>query len=80
MAKAGSQRVDIAGIDDKRQITAVFGGTSAGDFLPVQLIYKGKTHKGLPSIDFPSDWHITFTDNHWANEKAFNCSLPLPFG
>ena len=70
MAKAGSQRVEIAGIDDKRQITAVFGGTSAGDFLPVQLIYKGKTHKSLPSIDFPSDWHITFTDNHWANEKT----------
>ena len=68
--KAGSQRVEIAGIDDKRQITAVFGGTSTGEFLPIQLIYKGKTRKSLPSNNFPSDWHVTFTDNHWANEKT----------
>ena len=43
MAKEGSKRVEIAGIDDKRQITAVFGVTMAGDFLPPQLVYKGKT-------------------------------------
>lgn len=33
MAKEGSNRVEIAGIDDKRQITAVFGATMTGDFL-----------------------------------------------
>ena len=70
MAKEGSKRVEIAGIDDKRQITAVFGGTMAGDFLPPQLIYQGKTSKCLPSVDFPSTWHVTFTENHWSNEKA----------
>ena len=70
MAKAGSQRVEIAGIDDKRQITAAFGGTSTGEFLPIQLIYKGKARKSLPSNIFLSDWHVTFTDNHWANEKT----------
>ena len=58
MAKEG---VDIAGIDDKSQLTAVFGGTMAGDLLPPQLVYQGKTSKCLPSINFPSDWHITFT-------------------
>ena len=42
IAKSGLQRVEIAGTDDKRQLTAVFGGTSTGDFLPIQLIYKGK--------------------------------------
>ena len=70
MAKEGSKRVEIAGIDDKRQITAVFGGTMAGDFLPPQLIYQGKTHKSLPPVTFPSDWHVTFTENHWSNEKT----------
>ena len=70
MAKEGSKRVEIAGIDDKRQITAVFGGTMAGEFLPPQIIYQGKTSKYLPSVDFPSDWHITFTENHWSNEKV----------
>ena len=70
MAKAGSQRVEIADIDDRRQLIAVFGGTSTGEFLPVQLIYKGNTHKSLPLNNFPSDWHVTFTDNHWVNKKT----------
>jgi len=24
----------------------------------------------LPSVDFPVDWHITFTHNYWANEST----------
>ena len=70
MAKEGSKRVEIAGIDDKRQITTIFAGTMAGDFLPPQLIYQGKTAKCLPSVEFPSDWHVTHTENHWSNEKT----------
>ena len=62
--------MEIAGTVDKRQITAVFGGTSTGHFLPIQLIYKGKTCKSLPPAVFPPDWHVTFIDNHWANEKT----------
>ena len=30
---------------DKRQITAIFGCSMTGDFLPVQLVYLGKTNK-----------------------------------
>ncbi len=60
MAKEGSKRVEIAGIDNKRQITAVFAGTMAGEFLPPQLIYQGKAAKCLPLVEFPSDWHITY--------------------
>lgn len=56
MEKEGSKRVDIARVDDKRQITAVFAGTMAGDFLLPQLVYQGKTSKCLPSAAFPSDW------------------------
>ena len=68
MAKEGSKRVEIAGINDKRQITAIFANTMSGDFLPPQIIYSGKTTKCLPSITFPDDWHVTYTQNHWANE------------
>ena len=70
MAAEGSKRVEIAGVDDKRQITAVFAGTMNGFFLPPQIIYKGKTQKCLPSVSFPDTWHITYTCNHWANEKT----------
>ena len=48
MELEGAKRVEIAGKDDKRQITAVFAGSMAGDFLPIQLVYKGKTPRCLP--------------------------------
>jgi len=70
MEKEGQKRVQITGIDDKRQITAVFAATKTGSFLPIQVIYKGKTKRCLPSVDFPKDWLISFTKNHWANEAA----------
>jgi hypothetical protein len=73
MARRGSRRIEIAGLGDKRQITAVFAGTLDGHFLPPQLIYTGKTPACHPKgVLFPSDWHITQTDNHWANENTVN--------
>ena len=42
----------------------------SGDFLPVQLVYQGKTPKCLPSIEFPKQWHLTYTPNHWCNEET----------
>ena len=70
MAKEGSKRVEIVGADDKRQITAVFGRTMSGDFLPPQLIYQGKTSKCLPKIEFPNNWHVTWSENHWSNQQT----------
>lgn len=70
MARKGSKRVEMKGIEDKRQITAVFCGTLCGEFLPVQLIYTGKTDRCHPSYSFPLDWSITHSDNHWSNEST----------
>ena len=53
--KAGCKKVPIAGIDDKRQITAVF---------TITLDVQGTTST------FPSDWHVTSIPNHWANENT----------
>ena len=64
MEKEGTKRVEILGIDDKRQITAVFAATKAGNFLPIQVIYKGKTKRSLPNVKFPSDWLASYTENH----------------
>ena len=56
MEKKGTKQVEISAVDDKRQITAVFGCSLSGDFLPVQLIYKGTTKKCCPSqVCFPQD-------------------------
>ena len=82
MEKKGAKRVDIAGVDDKRQITAVFAATAVGDFLPVQLIYQGKTSASLPAFTFPDDWSVMYTPNRWANEqttKAYIEEIILPY-
>ena len=68
MEKEGTKKVDITGMNDKRQITVVLSVTKTGHYLPPQLIYAGKTSKSLPKVEFPSGWCVTCTDNHWANE------------
>lgn len=64
------ERVAIAGVDDKLQIIVVFAGTKSGKFLPPQVMYAGKTKKCLPHVKFPDKWHVTHTENHWANEET----------
>lgn len=83
MEKEGTKRVEIMGINDKRQFTVVFANTMSGDFLPPQVIYSGKTTRCLPnSVTFPKDWHVMFTPNHWANEtttEAYINQILLPY-
>ena len=67
MEEHGSKRVEIAGMN-KRQITMVLAVSKNGYYLPPQLIYTGKTYRCLPKVSFPTGWHITCTENHWANE------------
>ena len=54
----------MIGISDKRQIRAVFCGSLIGDFLPIQLIYKGETAGCQPHYKFPSGWDITQSPKH----------------
>lgn len=70
MERRGSKRVEMTGVGDKRQITAIFCGTILGDFLPIQLIYKGKTNRCHPHFSFPSDWDITHSPKHWSTENT----------
>ena len=75
MEKKGSKRIEIVGIDDKRQLAAVFVGSLAGDYLAPQLIYQGKSPRSLPLIHFPNNWHVTFSPNHWSNEETMRCYI-----
>ena len=83
MEKKGSTRVPVAGVDDKRQLTIILACSMTGDFLPIQAIYKGKTPKCLPPYHFPSDWDVTYTVNHWANEETLKqylvSSIIIPY-
>ena len=48
-------------------LTATFVVSATGSFLPIQLIYQGKSKRCLPKFTFPSNFHVTFTPNHWSN-------------
>ena len=53
MEEKGVKRVEVVRQSDKQQITAVFAGVILGDFLPLQLVYKGKTSRCHPNYEFP---------------------------
>jgi len=41
-----------------------------GEYLPVQLIYKGKTTRCHPKVSFPDTWDVWHSENHWSNEDT----------
>ena len=66
----GSKRVEIAGMDVKRQITGVICGSLTGKLLPFQVIYQGTTKVCLSKCTgIHKEWHPTYTYNHWSNEE-----------
>ena len=82
MEAKGSKKVAAIGLNDKRQITAVFCAALSGELLPLQLIYQGKTAACLPRFSFPSEWNVTYTPNHWSNEqktKEYIHKIILPY-
>lgn len=70
MEQLGARQVNVAGLGDKRQITALFCVTLDGHLLPPQLIYQGTTSMCHPNINFPDDWAITHSPNHWSTEET----------
>ena len=70
MNEAKAKKVVIANSDDKRQITAMLAAIMTGEYLPVQLIYKGRTTRCHPKVSFPEGWDIWHSDNHWSNEDT----------
>ena len=70
MAKRGDKSVSIKGLSDKRNITLTFIITLAGDFLPLQIIYGGKTDRCHPrDFRFSSGFCISHNAKHWSNEE-----------
>ena len=67
--QSGLSSVPIAGAEEKRQITAVLGSTLAGEFLPLQLVFEGKTARSRPehtSDTLSAGFHLTNSENHWS--------------
>ena len=45
-------------------------GSLVGELLPLQFIYGGKTNRCHPAYQFPEDWLICHSQNHWANKDT----------
>lgn len=69
MEKAGKKSVSIVGSGDKRAITATFVIDLAGNFLPMQLIYGGKTDRSIPKISFPNGFSLSANPKHYSNTE-----------
>lgn len=50
LAKKGSKTVARRDSDDKRQVTVMVSHSMAGDMLPLQLVFAGKTRAVLPKL------------------------------
>lgn len=67
----GSRKVEIRGLGDKQRMTVLLSITISEKVLPPQLLYSGKTARCHPTeAQFPSDWYVTHTTNHWSNETS----------
>ena len=63
----GSMTVTMEGGSDKRYITGTFGITLTNKFLPIQLIYGGKTEQSLPQFKFPEGFSTSANPTHYSN-------------
>ena len=69
LAPKANKTVLIRNCSDYRQITGTFAISMTGGFLPIQLIYQGKTDCCHPNFAFLEEFHITHTPNHWSLKK-----------
>lgn len=56
---------------DKRCVTVTLSETLKGDILPFQIIYKGKTSRSLPSVQFPEGFCLSFKPTGAMKLKQF---------
>ena len=64
---SGAKTAPMKEIHDKRQITVTFAVIITSKFLPVQVIYEGKTHICLPNFDFSKCFNVPYSANHCLN-------------
>ena len=67
MATKNSKHVHVAGFSYKQAITGTFGITLSNKFLPMQLIYGGKTVQSLPKFKFPESFSLSANPKYFSN-------------
>ena len=70
MEKTGNKQITISGLGDKREMTGLLSITLSGELLPPQVLYGGLTDGCHPKFNFPEEWDIFHTENHWSNSSS----------
>ena len=68
LARKGIKHVVAKGQSFKKAITATFGITFSMNFLPMQLIYGGKT-ESFPKLKFPDSFSLSTNEKHFSNSQ-----------
>ena len=69
LAKKNSGDITINEASDKRSITATFAISVSGKFVPIQLIYGGKTTESLPRYQFREGFSLSVIKKLFSNNK-----------
>ena len=69
LAKKGSKHVPITCGAFKESVTATFNITYSNKFLPMQLIYKGKTRRSFPRVNFQQSFSLSANMKHFSNTQ-----------
>jgi len=67
MAAKNSKHIHVVGSSYKQAITGTFGITLSNTFLPLQLIYSGKTAQSFPKFKFPELFSLSANPKHFSN-------------
>ena len=67
LTQKSSSTVPIKGVSDKGMITGAFTISLDGQYLPIQLIYAGKTHKSIPKMNFPKEFSSSADPKHFSS-------------
>ena len=65
----GSKHVAITGRSYRQAIPVTFGVTYENGFLPMQLIYGGKTVQSIPRFKFPESFSLSRNPKHYSNTE-----------
>ena len=69
LVRKGTKHVAVKGQSFKKAITTTFGITFSMKFLPMQLIYGGKTERSFPKVKFPDSFSLSANEKHFSNTQ-----------
>ena len=67
LSRKGSNLVAIKDLSFKKSIIASFRITFNLKFVPMQLIYGGKSQRTLPRVNFPDSFSLNAKEKHFSN-------------